>query len=122
MDIRLGNINLFVRDVEASLRFYAEALDLTHDVERSHPPGFALLRAGSATITLQSAGAPGALLGQAGSVELGFEAEDLPSTRDRLTAAGAEVSPLQVMGWGSAFDARDPDGFRLTIYRKRDEA
>jgi len=119
---RLGNINLFVRDIEASLRFYTDMLGLQHDAERSHPPGFALLRSGDLTITLQDSEAPGSVLGQSDSVELGFEADDLPVLRERIAAAGSDVTPLQMMGWGSGFDARDPNGFRLTIFSKREQS
>ncbi len=122
MGAHVSNINLYVRDVEASVRFYVDVLDLRHDAERSHPPGFALLRSGDLTITLQGPDAPGSVFGQSGSFELGFETDDIPKLRDRLAAAGSEVTPIQTMGWGSGFDAKDPDGFRLAIFRKRDGA
>jgi len=121
MGARLSNINLYVRDVEASLRFYVDLLGLKHDSERSHPPGFALLESGDFTMTLQGPDAPGSVLGDSGSVELGFDADDLSEIRERLTAAGSDVSPIQTMGWGSSFDAKDPNGFRLTLFHKRDE-
>ncbi len=119
MSLRFGNVNLFVADVEAALRFYARLLGLEHDAERSHPPGFALLRSGEMTITLQGPDTPGWVSGRAESMELGFSVDDVAATRERLEAAGVRVSPLQEMGWGSGFDATDPDGFRLTFFRMR---
>ena len=116
---RLGNINLFVRDVARAKQFYVQALGLVEDQERSAPPGFALLQAGNCTITLQDATAPGAKFGSADSIELGFEVEDVEAACQRLQAMGAQVSDVQQMGWGGGFDALDLDGHRLTIYKMR---
>ena len=118
MATRLSNINLFVADVDRSARFYAAAFGLRRDDERSAPPGFAYLDGGTISLTLQSADAPGAILGQAESVEIGFEADDLAGLRLALERQGVAVSATQEMGWGSGFDARDPDGTRLTVFRK----
>lgn len=117
MSIRLSHINLFVADVDRSARFYATVFELSWD-EKSVSPGFAYLDGGGFALTLQSADTPGAVIGQADSAELGFETDDLAAIGDRLTAAGAEVGPVQIMGWGSGFDARDLDGFRLSIFTR----
>ncbi|HRC77565.1 MAG TPA: VOC family protein [Kouleothrix sp.] len=119
MATTLGNVNLFVRDIEQAKRFYVEGVGLVEDVERSHPPSFALLRAGACTLTLQDASAPGAQFEPSRSVELGFAVDDIEATRERLAARGATVSDVEQMGWGGGFDALDPDGHRLTIYRMR---
>ncbi len=117
MNVRLGNINLFVRDVQKARDFYVQGLGLVEDAERSHSPGFVLLRAGECTITLQDATAPGASFTPTESVELGFEVDDTTLVREKLEKAGAKVSAPQQMGWGSGFDAFDLDGHRLTVYR-----
>lgn len=122
MSIRLENVNLFVRDIAQARRFYVEALGLEEDQERSAPPGFVLLRAGSCTLTLQDGSAPGADFSPAASVELGFAVDDVEAARERLLAWGGQVSPVQRMGWGSGFDAADLEGHRLTIYRANAEA
>ena len=117
---KLGNINLFVRDVAKSLQFYTEVLELSQSVERSELPHFALLEAGSCTITLQDAATPGFVSGDSVSVELGFEVMDIASVRQRFEKWSLDVSQVQQMGWGSGFDAYDLDGHRLTIYRMRE--
>ncbi|MCB0076976.1 MAG: VOC family protein [Anaerolineales bacterium] len=117
MSTVLGNVNLFVQDLEAAKRFYVEGLGLQADEERSHPPSFVLLRAGHCTLTLQDATPPGAAFGPAASVELGFAVEDVAALHRRLADYGATVSDLQQMGWGGGFDATDQEGHRLTIYR-----
>ena len=120
MATRLGNINLFVRDVARSADFYTDVLGLEFNHERSHPPSFALLEAGSCTITLQDANTPGASFGASDSVELGFIVDDLETIRELLQQWGMDVDPIQHMGWGSGIDLRDEDGHRLTLYIMRD--
>lgn len=119
MSTTLGNVNLFVRDIERARRFYVEALGLIEDHERSAPPSFVLLNAGGCTLTLQDAATPGSDFGPAASVELGFAVDDVAAARERLQAWGGAVSELQHMGWGDGFDASDPDGHRLTLFRMR---
>lgn len=98
---------------------HAEGLGLVEDTQRSHPPSFVLFRAGGSTLTLQDASAPGAAFGTSTGIELGFAVDDLADVRARLQARNTPVSDIQQMGWGSGFDAVDPDGHRLTMYRMR---
>jgi catechol 2,3-dioxygenase-like lactoylglutathione lyase family enzyme len=119
MATQLGNVNLFVTDIARARRFYVEALGLVEDTERSAPPSFVLLRAGEVTLTLQDGSAPGAIVGQPEGVELGFVVDNVTTIRDQIAAFGGTVSAVQEMGWGGGFDATDPDGHRLTIYRMR---
>ncbi len=120
MPSTLANINLFMRDIEQAKRFYTEALDLAEVPDRSAPPAFFLLDGGGCTLTLQNAAAPGAAFDVGTSVELGFAMDDVDAVRVALQAWGVTVSEVQQMGWGGGFDAHDPDGHRLTIYRMRD--
>lgn len=116
----LGNVNLFVRNIEQAKRFYVEGIGLIEDKQRSQPPSFVLLQSGETTLTLQDASTPGAAFGLSPSVELGFKVDDLEAVRVRLAAWPNTVSEVQQMGWGSGFDAVDPDGHRLTLYRMRE--
>lgn len=118
---RLGNINLFVNHVENSVQFYANVFELTLNPERSVLPHFALLDAGNCTLTLQDGESPEAILGQTGSVEIGFEVEDIDATRKRLIAYGINLDTTQQMGWGRGFSVTDPDGHRLTVYQMFEE-
>lgn len=121
MPTMLGNINLYVQDIERARHFYTHILGLVENQQRSFPPTFILLHAGGCTLTLQDSSAPGAVFGKSDSVELGFAVEDVEAVRERLKKQGIAVSDIQQMGWGGGFDAVDPDGHRLTIYRMRDE-
>jgi predicted enzyme related to lactoylglutathione lyase len=91
------------------------------NTERSFPPHFALLEAGGATLTLQDSTAPEAGFGQASSVEIGFAVDDVEAVRGRFVQRGMQVDAVQQMGWGGGFNALDPDGHRLTIYRMRED-
>ncbi len=124
----LANVNLFVRDPERARRFYVEALGLRDDA-RSAPPHFVLLDAGGGpTLTLQAASVLGEALDRVGGVELGFElapaglsagpdaAATLDAARARVVAAGGTAAAVEVMGWATGFDGRDPDGHRLSVF------
>ncbi len=129
----LANVNLFVRDPERARHFYVEALGLKDDA-RSAPPHFVLLDAGGGcTLTIQAAEAVGESLDRDVTngcpVELGFElavdgadaAAALDAVCARVTAAGGLVGTPQVMGWASAVDGRDPDGYRITVFVRSPE-
>lgn len=121
MQTMLGNINLYVQDIERARQFYTEFLGLIENQQRSFPPTFILLEAGGCTLTLQDSSAPGAAFGKSNSVELGFVVEDVEAVRVRLKEQGITVSDIQQMGWGKGFDTVDPDDHRLTLYRMLDE-
>lgn len=112
----LGNLTLTVRDPAASRDFYQSVFGLP-DAERASP-GFVMLDAGGVTLIFQPLDASGAEA-QPGGAELGFVVPDVAQAREMLVAAGGTVGELQRMGWGEAFDARDPDGHALTVYRQR---
>ena len=125
MPAMLANINLFVQDVPRSVQFYQEVVGLVLDAERSVLPNFALLRgadgeASGATLTLQNADqTPGAATGTPDGVEIGFAVDEVELARSRAEALGGSPSPVQQMGWGTAWDGRDPDNFRVTVYKMR---
>lgn len=123
----LANINLFVQNVPRSVEFYQKVVGLVLDTERSVLPNFALLRGadgetggGGTTLTLQNASqTPGAASGPCDGVEIGFAVDDVEAARDRAEALGGSPSPIQQMGWGTAWDGRDVDNFRITLYKMR---
>lgn len=98
-----------------------EGLGLEEIPELSTPPSFILLQAGGCTLTLQDKTAPGYSDQGGESIELGFAVGDVEATAGQLQGFGVLVGPLQQIGGGIGFEARDPDGHRLTIYRLREE-
>jgi predicted enzyme related to lactoylglutathione lyase len=108
---RLVFVALRVRDLQASARFYRDAIGIplreaagddeeTHD-EYSWTDGaylhFALFPAGS--------------LGATQRVELAFSVDDLDAAHARAVSANAKVeSPPGDQSWGRTAGYRDPDG------------
>ena len=114
----LSNLTLVVADVGRSRAFYTRVFGLTETADSA--PGMALLDAGNGLTLLLQPPEAVKVSPLPGGVELGFEVEDLETTRARLLALGAEVGEPVQMGWGGGFDARDPDGHALSVFIKRD--
>jgi len=115
---------LFVPDVDASVRFYTERLGFR--LLRADPPeadgrtGFAIVARGDAMIMLadermlRGRGEPiGAPRGR--NIDIRIMAADVDALYAALQAAGADiVAPLRDRGYGLLdFVVRDPDGFGL---------
>ena len=115
----LANVNLIVADAERSARFYVDTIGLNMSEELSEPPSFFYLNSGACSLTLQTA----TDIGQQAvsrSIELGFKVDDVAAAQSLLAQAGVELGTEQQMGWGSALEARDPDGNRLNIFKMRE--
>ena len=119
MKITLKNIDLSVSDVKRSLEFYTQILGMS-DTPQSAPPQMMILAAGGATLSLHQTGTEGGKPVQPGSSELGFECDDLEGLRAKLIGAGVWVGELREYGFGSSFDAKDPDGYALSVYKLRE--
>ena len=119
-------VELFVEDVDASARFYAEALGF--EVERREP-GYAHLRRGDAelglaSVTLLPEDGPGPAFtrkavarGRGAGVEIVLEVDDLSKAAQAVEAGGyALLEPEQDRPWGLR-DLRviDPDGYYVRV-------
>ena len=119
-------LELFVADVDESIRFYVGALGFA--VER-HEAGYAHLRRGDAELGLGSATmlppdgpAPGftresVARARGAGVEIVLEVEDLSAVAERVQEAGYPlVEPLLDRPWGLRdFRLVDPDGYYLRV-------
>ena len=121
MRAKITNLNLFVKDVERAFSFYKTIFGFEEIEDRAARPGFVRLSAGDEGffLSLQSASGVGKEGEPVGGVEIGIEAQDIPAVIDLLKSAGAEVGEFQQMGWGGAVEARDLDGNRLNIFKRR---
>lgn len=116
-----NNIILYVKDVEASVRFYAGTLEL----ETLHAePGFALMALPSGLnlgLWKRDAVAP-AVTSEVGGSEIGFQVDDT-GTVDEIFGVWSDrgvdiaLSPT-TLGFGRSFVGRDPDGHRLRVYAR----
>ena len=118
MSSTLSNINLFVRDIALSQQFYTDILGLDLNQEMSAPPHRVVFNAGGCTLSLQTAESLGETAAATEGIELGFEVANIAVAWDRVSRQAASVGEFQTMGWGSAFEVRDPDGHRLVVYQR----
>ncbi|MBE0695695.1 MAG: VOC family protein [Anaerolineaceae bacterium] len=120
MELRLTGSVLFVKDIQASRRFYEEVLEQKVDLDLGlnigYVGGLALWQRDHAhSILFQNTlGAPG---GHNNNVELYFETSQLDEACQRVEAAGVEwVNRLFEQPWAQrAFRFYDPDGHIIEI-------
>jgi lactoylglutathione lyase len=119
-------LELFVEDLDASIRFYDRALGFR--LERREPD-YASLRRGDALLGLgpvaklpRGGVGPGftqerVSAGRGAGVEVVLEVEDLDAAREQVEAAGYPIAaPLQDRPWGLRdFRLVDPDGYYLRV-------
>jgi lactoylglutathione lyase len=115
--VSFNHAMIYSQDVEASLRFYTEALGL-RPLELMLPYYARLQSAeGSSTIALHKAeGKKG--IGQEGGIRLYFETPELEAAVQRVEKAGYTVKkpPTKMpWGWTHAY-LDDPDGHEISIY------
>jgi catechol-2,3-dioxygenase len=121
---RLNHAVLFVRDVRASVAFYAEVLDFAPVEGMDGLTGAAFLRAPSSTndhdlglFEIGESGPSGAGRSTVGLYHLAWEVEtlaDLVEVEDRLRARGALVGATD-HGTTKALYGKDPDGLELEV-------
>ena len=105
--------NIGVRDVPASIDFYARALGFEVVVSMGEPPTFAMVGADDAGLGLGQTDQ----LAVAGFVCSYFNVEDVDALHRRCVEAGAKiVAPLTRQPWGNDdFVIADPDGHQLAF-------
>ena len=116
MTIQFQSSVIFVKDIEASRRFYEELLG--QEVLMDHGPnvgfvgGFAIWQVDHAyQMIFERPASEGQQLGR-GNCELYFEADDLDAMQAQLSDAGVPfVHPVREHPWGQrVFRVHDPDG------------
>jgi predicted enzyme related to lactoylglutathione lyase len=102
--MELVEVVVYTRDMERATAFYRDVLGLEPDFESEHWTTF---RTGACTLALHAGSqAP----------DPTFQVADADAERDRLAAAGVEVTEIREPVAGlRVFDARDPDGNRFSI-------
>jgi catechol 2,3-dioxygenase-like lactoylglutathione lyase family enzyme len=113
--VELVEVVLYVREMERALRFYRDTLGLNVEFESPHWTTF---RTGACTLALHATERrePGIA-----EPDPTFLVADAPAERARLKSSGVEVTELRRPISGiEVFDARDPDGNRLSFESRRE--
>ncbi|HSZ62494.1 MAG TPA: VOC family protein [Terriglobales bacterium] len=127
MQIKKLTPNLVVRNVEASLKFYAEILGLEKaiSVPDESPYIFASVSNGAVELFFNdqktvAAEYPKLATNIGGSLTLYMEADNLQAVLDRVQKAGAKISmPVTDQFYGMReFAFEDGDGYTITIAQK----
>jgi predicted enzyme related to lactoylglutathione lyase len=105
--------SLGVRDVSASIAFYAEALGFSVRAEMGDPVNFALLARDAVTLSLVQTKLPAV----ADFACCYIYVNDVEDVHGRCEQSGAAiVSPLTRHPWGNRdFVLKDPDGHKIAI-------
>ena len=117
---KVAHVVLNVADVEASMRFYADALGMEIVVHRAERQ-MAFLSFGAQHHDIALFGAPeGAKRGELGLNHIAFQItggiEELKELNQRLLGQGFEVEDLVDRGITKSLHLRDPDGNRLELF------
>ena len=102
--MELVEVVVYTQDMERATAFYRDVLGLEPDFESPHWTTF---RTGACTLALHAGSeAP----------DPTFQVADAAAERERLLAAGVEVTEIREPVAGlRVFDARDPDGNRFSL-------
>jgi predicted enzyme related to lactoylglutathione lyase len=121
MDIQFSSTVLFVKDIEASRKFYEGLLGqkvlIDHGVTLGFEKGFSLWHTEHAfPILFDASSGQEDKLGSE-CFELYFETEDLEAAWDKISVAGVEIMhPMSEQPWGQrVFRIFDPDGNIIEI-------
>ena len=102
--MELVEVVLYVENMERATAFYRDTLGLEPEHESEHWTTF---RTGACTLALHAG---------TEAPDPTFKVDDAESERERLRAAGVEVTEIREPAAGlRVFDARDPDGNRFSI-------
>ena len=125
MGVRLIEVELRVRDLARSIRFYRDLVGLPlGDPEVHQSEGD---RHAHATWGTWAGGAKDFLLfnlypaepGKESRMSVGFVVEDLDEAHARLARAGVEVvHPPEKRPWGTTAAYRDPDGNTISLMQR----
>jgi predicted enzyme related to lactoylglutathione lyase len=116
MELKFNGVALFTRDLPKVAGFYQKTLGLTaFDIEGS----MAMFRGPGETayVSIFDSSQYGPAEGEQ-PAEIWFTTDDPDAAHDELKRAGATiVSEPQDFPYGRSFMVRDPQGYRISIYR-----
>lgn len=115
MNPKLGIVIMHFTNLPQARKFYAETVGLPV-IDAQSDDHFVTLQAGDSLIGLS--GEPGSF--PAGSTEIGIEVNDADRAYSEWKSQGATLlSEPNDFPFGRSFDAQDPEGHRINIYKLR---
>ena len=115
MDLKFNGVAIFTRDIAKAAAFYEKTLGLTaFDIEGSMAM---FKRPGEGYVSIFDPTQYGPADGEQ-PAELWFTTDDPDAAHAELKRSGADVvSEPQDFPYGRSFMVRDPQGYRISIYR-----
>jgi predicted enzyme related to lactoylglutathione lyase len=118
MDYTLAITILRVQNIERERRFYHETLGFPVDEEQSSPNFVMLKTAGPAWLALEDVSTQAEKAAPAGGAEIGLIVADVDRVWHDWKAKGVDVlTQPEDLPFGRAFDARDPEGHGLCVFK-----
>ncbi|MFL5734555.1 MAG: VOC family protein [Chloroflexia bacterium] len=121
MKYAVSSVTLFVEDIPTAKRFYTETLGIPADESQSNPRFVFLQMKGDTLLLLQDAStAVEGFNTRPGGTEVGFEVDDVDQTYEEWRVQGVKMlNEPHDQPFGRTFNAIDPDGHLLNVYRLR---
>ena len=118
MNYTLAITILRVQDIEMERRFYQETLGFPIDEAESSSAFVMLQTGGPAELALRDVSHQPEKAARPGSAEIGLLVDDVDGVWREWTAKGVNLlSQPRDLPFGRAFDACDPEGHVLTVYK-----
>ncbi len=116
MNLKPGIVILVTRNLKQTQEFYVEKLGLSINETLSSPTFVILDTAGDCQLALQNA--YDGQTAEPGNTEIGFEVDNVDVVWQEWKARGVTtMTDPADMSFGRVFDAQDPDGHRLSVYK-----
>jgi lactoylglutathione lyase len=105
-------VYLYVTDLERSLRFYRDLLELPLELVQPH---WAEAQLGGTRFALHLAD-ESSRPNVPNTIRVSLRVDDLERTVERLRAAGVVCGDIVREPWGSLSEALDPDGYEIGLF------
>ena len=109
IEVSLGGVMLFVKDMKKVIAFYRDVIGLTPDEDQPFPEHrFYRFDTGQCKLCLHSASKP-----NEGRQKLMLHVESVSAMHQHLKSKGLRLRPLENDGGYGIFDIRDPEKNRI---------
>ena len=107
----LDNVHIYVRDMQRSLRFYRDVLGIPLEGDEHWSEAWL----GDVRFALHPA--PDGVEPTAGTVFVNFTVANADAAAEHARAAGYDGELVMREEYGTSFEVRDPDGYRIHLFQ-----